>query len=347
MVDRGVNIVERKEFVWLDWAKAIGIWLVVLGHAIQATCIEREIGHICYDFIYTFHMPLFFLLSGYLFQKKNCNRFFLRSLLYTLVIPYLLYSLCFFPLSFYIDAIKNGHGIQETLGRLFLGIIMGDGYETPYSYYSCLPCWFFVCIIQLKLLFVIVPVYRKSMMMINVISIIIISLLQHYKIDLYCNLDSTLLAIPFFSVGFLLKNINIFGGKNSNAILSIFMFCLTYVVLCLNGPGVGCNILLFFVGGITGSLTILFISQSFDKNGLIRLISRNTLFIIFFHWLLLVSYSLFRRTFDLWSFIKNDYLAIIFTIVFSFLLFIPIVFVIKLMLPRFPLLFGKYLRNKI
>ena len=87
--------------------------------------------------------------------------------------------------------------------------------------------------------------------MINVISIIIISLLQHYKIDLYCNLDSTLLAIPFFSVGFLLKNINIFGGKNSNAILSIFMFCLTYVVLCLNGPaqmngpGVGCNILLF------------------------------------------------------------------------------------------------------
>lgn len=42
MVDRGVNIVERKEFVWLDWAKAIGIWLVVLGHAIQATCIEGK-----------------------------------------------------------------------------------------------------------------------------------------------------------------------------------------------------------------------------------------------------------------------------------------------------------------
>ena len=352
MVDRGVIIVQGKEIVWLDWAKAIGIWLVVLGHTIQATCMDREIGRFCYDFIYTFHMPLFFILSGYLFQKKICNKIFLQSLLYALIIPYLLYSLCFFPLSLYIDTIKNGHNIQESLGRLFLGMIMGDGYETPYSYYLCLPCWFIVCIIQLKLLFSIVPV-NKSMMLINVFSIIIIPLLQYNKIDLYYNLDSTLLAIPFYSIGYLLKNINIFGGgKICNVIFSVFMLCLVYVVLYLNGPiqmngpRIGCNILLFFVGGVAGSLIILFISQIFNKHDLIRLISRNTLFIIFFHWFLLVSYSLFRRVFNIWSFIENDYLAIIFTVVFSFLLFIPIVLSIKLLLPRFPLLFGKYKKIK-
>lgn len=352
MGNQGLSAIERKEIVWLDWAKAIGIWLVVLGHAIQSTCIDREVGRFCYDFIYAFHMPLFFLLSGYLFQKKVCNRAFLRSLLYALVIPYLLYSLCFFPLSFYIDVIKNGHSVLESLGRLFLGMMMGDGYETPYSYYLCLPCWFIICIIQLKLLFSIFPVCWKSMVLINSFAIIVIALLQHYKVDLYCNLDSTLLAIPFFSLGLFVKNINIIGGgKIYSVILSIFMLYLVYVALYLNGsaqmngPGIGRNVLLYLMGGIAGSLSILFVCQFLGRSNLIRLISRNTLFIIFFHWLLLVFYSLLRKEIDIWSFMENDYLAVAFTVVFSFLLFVPIVFAIKLLLPHFPLLFGKYLKR--
>lgn len=60
-------------------------------------------------------------------------------------------------------------------------------------------------------------------MLINVFSIIIIPLLQYNKIDLYYNLDSTLLAIPFYSVGYLLKNINIFGGVKSAMLFSPFL----------------------------------------------------------------------------------------------------------------------------
>ena len=54
----------------LDLYKGLAITLVLIGHAIQATC--NTLGLDCFDnivfkTIYTFHMPLFMLISGYLF----------------------------------------------------------------------------------------------------------------------------------------------------------------------------------------------------------------------------------------------------------------------------------------
>lgn len=42
---------------WIDWAKVFAIYLVVLGHLLSKT--GRE-GYIL-NFIYSFHMPFFFL----------------------------------------------------------------------------------------------------------------------------------------------------------------------------------------------------------------------------------------------------------------------------------------------
>lgn len=45
---------------WIDWAKSIGIMLVIMGHYGMGDKIYGT-------FIYAFHMPLFFIVSGYLF----------------------------------------------------------------------------------------------------------------------------------------------------------------------------------------------------------------------------------------------------------------------------------------
>ena len=56
-----------KRVVWIDVAKALAIWLVVMGHVCQWRFPEA--GKWLADIIYTFHMPLFLFLSG-LFAKK-------------------------------------------------------------------------------------------------------------------------------------------------------------------------------------------------------------------------------------------------------------------------------------
>lgn len=65
----------------LDLAKGILIILVVLGHAIQYSYgieysqSELYFGNPVFRFIYSFHMPMFMLISGYLFCSSNKKQF--------------------------------------------------------------------------------------------------------------------------------------------------------------------------------------------------------------------------------------------------------------------------------
>lgn len=53
--------------IWADVAKGVGIILVIMGHA---NCPNLPHGIIC-----SFHMPLFFFLSG-LFISRQCENDF-------------------------------------------------------------------------------------------------------------------------------------------------------------------------------------------------------------------------------------------------------------------------------
>ena len=54
-----------ERYTWIDCIKGIGIFLVVLGHIYK----DNYIGL----WIYSFHMPLFFMLSGYLMYAKSVD----------------------------------------------------------------------------------------------------------------------------------------------------------------------------------------------------------------------------------------------------------------------------------
>lgn len=49
-----------KRIDWVDVAKGVGIFLMVMGHSSMPDAVNR--------WIYSFHMPLFFLLSGLVFN---------------------------------------------------------------------------------------------------------------------------------------------------------------------------------------------------------------------------------------------------------------------------------------
>ncbi len=86
---------------WIDIAKGWGISLVVYGH-IQRGLIKAKIipdtafWHYLDSLIYSFHMPLFFILSGYFLipglQKHGTSGLFVNKLK-SLVYPYLIWSL--------------------------------------------------------------------------------------------------------------------------------------------------------------------------------------------------------------------------------------------------------------
>jgi fucose 4-O-acetylase-like acetyltransferase len=87
---------------WVDYAKAIGIILVVYGHVargVVAAGIEmpKRFFELTDSIIYSFHMPLFFFLAGMFFFKSYERRRnglgFALSKVDTILYPYVLWSL--------------------------------------------------------------------------------------------------------------------------------------------------------------------------------------------------------------------------------------------------------------
>lgn len=77
---------------WIDALKGFAIFTVVLGHCVTDSMASntyqeyKYIMKILYDFIYSFHMPLFFAISGYLFYlTKSYKKFKEKSMDYFLV----------------------------------------------------------------------------------------------------------------------------------------------------------------------------------------------------------------------------------------------------------------------
>jgi fucose 4-O-acetylase-like acetyltransferase len=64
---------------WIDMAKGYGILFVIFAHL-----GVRYIG----SWIYTFHMPLFFFLSGYVFSTKYDFKTFVKRRYESIIIPY-------------------------------------------------------------------------------------------------------------------------------------------------------------------------------------------------------------------------------------------------------------------
>jgi len=94
---------------YIDIARGIGILLVVLGHNDFSI-----ISPFAYHVIYSFHMPLFFFLSGYFINTSDGFRTFAVKRFHSLLKPYL-----FTIFLIYTGSISFGRiGFQNALGRI-------------------------------------------------------------------------------------------------------------------------------------------------------------------------------------------------------------------------------------
>jgi len=138
----------KKRLTWIDNAKGIGILLVVLGHTYG---IPVQLHHI----IYSFHMPLFFILSGYTFHTGKAEERIraeglgnnIRRLAHAYLVPYLILA----ALNFCGNAVYELYCGKFSFAQQlrYLG-------GTLYCYANmswmpmCSPIWFLVSIFLVK-----------------------------------------------------------------------------------------------------------------------------------------------------------------------------------------------------
>ena len=73
---------------YLELIKGLIIILVIIGHAIQFSLPDYELNF-AFSFIYSFYMPLFFFVSGFLANRGKFNSNVIPKRVYQLLIPFM------------------------------------------------------------------------------------------------------------------------------------------------------------------------------------------------------------------------------------------------------------------
>lgn len=140
---------QEERINWADIAKGIGIVLVLLGHAPRDIMrMQYPLIDFLYYFIYSFHMPLFFFLSGMIFGntqiKKPSKSFFafLKKKVRALLIPWLSFSILIYLV---IGTLNFTPSIKKMLQGTFMEgmdihsyVKLCIGGENPY----CIHLWY-------------------------------------------------------------------------------------------------------------------------------------------------------------------------------------------------------------
>lgn len=121
----------QKRDVYPDVIKGIAIILVLLGHSIQfgsgAEYLTEQMyfDNWLFKLIYSFHMPLFMLVSGYFFAntiKKYKTIEILKSKVQQLGVPILVWSMLPFAASVLKAMLTNSFGVNVILGYFEIAI---------------------------------------------------------------------------------------------------------------------------------------------------------------------------------------------------------------------------------
>lgn len=215
------SITHRNNYI--DFLKGIGIFLVVYAHC---NLHQEETMWL----IYRFHMPLFFLISGYLFSAGDkFPKFFVKKFK-TLIIPYFIFFIYSFLISKFV--LLKDFMVKDVLCAFFLG---AENLTTVANW----ALWY----IQFFFIAALVFYFIVKLNLINPVTILILFAVSPFWSNLFFNkfeyktpfsLQVLLAALFFMAVGYYCKRhkwwILSFKSKWVNAVISISAIILGYLI---------------------------------------------------------------------------------------------------------------------
>lgn len=105
---------DKERLLWLDIAKGIAIILVVLGHSGTPVWLNR--------FIFTFHVPLFFIAAGMTNDFKRPWGIFLKRKARTLLLPFIVYSIIVLVMRSFVSDLSFGELTLNFLKDGWVGV---------------------------------------------------------------------------------------------------------------------------------------------------------------------------------------------------------------------------------
>lgn len=287
--------------------KGIAIILMVIGHA--------EAPELLTNFIYTFHMPLFFMAAGYFFSRKYLADpwSFISKRIKGLYFPFLRWSIIFLLLHnlwFHFGILNEQFGnwtggvthpytLRQALARLLLIVTGMSGYDE----FMAGAFWFFRGLLVASIVFLLL--YRlldshTKLPPTGAIGMICLSMLALIALRVEFGLKITVIpnggwretwGIFFFGAGVIFRSVEERIKQWWYIAIPCFLFLCYAATQHFSGMNNGAkmqDILTLPLTGVAGFLMIYYLSRAIDShNSAIRrtlmFIGENTLYIFILH----------------------------------------------------------------
>lgn len=241
---------------WLDTAKAFGMLLVYIGHCNIPGWNK---------YIYLFHMPFFFIISGFLWNKEKNLSFSFKEYLIkkfkAYIIPYFkIATICFILYGIFVNILRLGWGTDEYFNQLakYLFGIMIYSRGTVEWLPNCSPIWFLTCLFVAEIIFYFIM--RNKYPTATTIVVGLLGFMFSGWIKLPWNIDNALTATVLLYIGLLFRKYwNILATWKvlfPGIILSILLIYTNETLVDFDG-NTYTNILAMYIKSIIITLSLL------------------------------------------------------------------------------------------
>lgn len=216
-----------QRIAWIDCWKGIAIVIFVAGNILDLKVAK---------YLFWFHMPLFFFISGYLYLEKHDYLLFLKNKFFHLIVPYISFLILFSlpTLGVYIQNFwqtKNLDLIYQLLLFAFKQLYGGQILSGRFGVF-----WFVTCLFFTQQLYNFL--YTKlgsdkwliNIIMVNAYCLAMVDYWFFKDIIFPWNIDVVLMALPFYWLGHIAsQNQNIFNYKKLISISAITLIIVALI----------------------------------------------------------------------------------------------------------------------
>lgn len=295
-----MRVNNMKRINWVDTLKGIGILLMVIGHYPAFTYTGRAL-----ILIYSFHMPLFLFIGGYLFGEVTDHHILMKKIgksVGTLVVPYFAFSVVSVFFRWPADA--------QVATQYLYDVFYGVGTLT----HPNLPLWFLTfyftgrCIFAGMLYISELAGRRSPKMKQAVLALLMIAVTYvgyHYRLTRYSprlpwNIEMSAICIGFYYIGYQCRRLGptIRLSAVKKCVIGVLAFALWFPVALygtrvdINASYFGRGIWYFYFAASLGIVWSMLLAGLLSKftfvERMLSYLGRNTIYIVGLH--ILVGY---------------------------------------------------------
>lgn len=332
---------------WVDNLKWIGIILIVLWH-----CYFPD-HSLLISYLFSFHIILFFFLSGLMFHDKKHTLFwdFLKNKFQRLIIPYIFFNFFMFLFLKTKDLLLSENDFSTTfisfIEWIFYGsyLIIPDNWNYLFipdnSNLTNTPTWFLVCLFMVSIIYFFINKYITNRIY-RVIFLFIISILiyiesKYFYFRFPFSLEISLMATLFYWIWHAYKNeITYFVEKINYKYIFLIPFLIFFNIYFLNKININFssnyyweNYFAFLLNWFLWCLSFIIIAKNIPKNKILDFLGQNSILILWFEGIKFLVLAIIIK-FSFWYLIfEKSYWIWGIQLISTFLFLIPIIYIVN------------------